>query len=675
MLISYNWLASYMENPENMPTPEKVADIFTMRAFEIESMEKKGGDTVYDIKILPDRSPYTYGIRYVALELALRVPELVLKKEYYQYLHTTVDTDFLQQQINTSIVDDSAKSLCSLYTLTRIDNIENKISPKDIVDALSVLGQQSRGLVVDLTNLMTFDTGQPLHAFDADKIDGQIRVVVLDVDTEVTILGGKTISLKKDTLVIRDDAGILAIAGVKGCVKAEVTEHTKNIYLEAASFDRTIVRKTSRSLNLINDSSKRFEQGVTIERPVVALQSFLQAIQTYIPTCVVHNTTVSTDLSLLYVQEKLATISVDVSRCVKLIDDTDMSLETAFVDFIEHTLPKTGVRVEKVTVGSYAVVVPIYRADLQIEADIVNEFTRDIGYESVKYVPTELVNEISQEKRYQVLRAIRKFLISKGYTEVLLHTLIDSKKNPEAIELENSLTSERDALRAELAPELTHAVIKNYPYLDLVEKKVVELFEIGIVHTRKKLAETEMFTIDQKTHLAIAQGMPKWPKKVDESRSVSTVFKELCEYLGVEMLDVKNTESKDGTAKVVEVDITDMIEKIDLAKLVTIKLPEKNSAKIYKKASIYPSMSRDIAFFVEGEGSKEGVDTYVRSEASKNPLIETVTCFDVFSKDGKTSYAYRFVFQSYEKTLTEEEVSSVMSSIAESVQSKGWIVR
>jgi phenylalanyl-tRNA synthetase beta chain len=649
-----------------MPTPEQVADIFTMRAFEIESVEKKGDDTVYDIKILPDRSPYAYGMRYVALELALLVPELVLKKEYYDHIHTTIDTTFLSQEVDMSLVDTSGKKLCPLYTLTRIDNIQNETSSKDITDALSVLRQQSRGLVVDLTNLMMFDTGQPLHAFDADKVDGNIRVSTTEADVEVVILGGKKVSLTKGALVIRDDKDILAIAGVKGCIKAEVTADTKHIYLEAASFDRTTVRKTSRTLDLINDSSKRFEQGVTIERPIVALQSFLQAIQTYIPTCVVHNTHVSTDVSALYIQEKLTKITVDVSRCVKLVDDSDSTLAAKFIDFIENTLPKTGAQVEKVSTESYVVTSPIYRADLQIEADVVDEFIRYVGYETIQYVPTEKVEKVSQERRYQVLQALRKFLVSKGYTEVLLHTLVDSKKNEDAIGLENSLTSERDALRSELAPELVTATVKNYPYLDLVEKKAVELFEIGVVHSVEKVDGIDVLGIQQRTHLALAVG---------ESRTLPVIFQELCIYLGVDISNVKNTESKDATAKVLEVDITDVIEKVDIAKIPAIEIVTKKSTSSYKKASIYPSMSRDIAFFVEGEESKESVDALIRETVGKNPLIETVTLFDIFSKDGKTSYGYRFVFQSYEKTLTEEGVSSIMSSIAESVQGKGWVVR
>ena len=681
MLISYNWLASYMSNPEHMPTPEKVADIFTMRAFEIESMEEKHGDTVYDIKILPDRSPYAYGIRYIALELALRVPELKLKPQYEEYMKTDINISGLPRNIVPTLIDDSAKELCSLYTLTYIEGVHNNPTHPDLATKLTILGQQSRGAIVDLTNFIMNDTGQPLHAFDADKIEGTIRVSVLDEDQEVTILGGKKVSLKKGTLVIRDNADILAIAGVKGCVKAEVTAETKNIYLESASFDRVAVRKTSRSLDIINDSSKRFEQGVTTERTIVALQAFVEQIQELMPTAVIHAAGVSRDIAYVFDQNKLVKIDVNVDKCVKLVDDSDTSLSAKFVHFMEHTLPKTGAKVEKVGDG-YTVIVPAYRADLEIEADVVDEFIRDIGYDAVAYVPTEKVREVTQEKRFRVLQAVRRFLVLKGYTEVQLHTLVDSKKNGNAVKLANALTSERDALRAELAPELLGALIKNYAYLDLVEKKTANLFEIGVVHSVYEKAGYPPKGIVQRTHLALGVGMPKWPKKIDESMLPVTVLAELCESLGLNadiLTTALKTESKDTTAKVIELNITDIIESVDESKLPPVEIFDSESARIktfpYKKASIYPSMSRDIAFFVEGDVTPESVDDYIRDVVKTYPLIETTTLFDVFSKEGRTSYGYRFVFQSYEKTLTEEEVSTIMSNIAEGVQSKGWIVR
>jgi phenylalanyl-tRNA synthetase beta chain len=671
MIISYNWLKSYMTNPEAMPTPEKIADLFTMRAFEVESVEEKDGDTIYDIKLTVDRSPYAYGIRYVALELALLIPELNFDPEFLK------EGSLENFAISESLVTESAKPFCPAYTLTRIDNVENTPSPKEVVEKLESLGQQSRGLLVDLTNLVMYDTGQPLHAFDADKIEGSIQVRVLDADAKTNILGGKEVSLKKGTLVIADDAGILAIAGVKGCVKAEVTSETKNIYLESALFDRVTVRKTSRALDIINDSSKRFEQGISPERHVLGVEVYVEKIKQYFPEAIIHKTYSSVEEKIFIDSFSLSTIDVNIDRSINLIDAGDNSLKNAFIHFIENTLPKTGATVGKKGVDTYTVTAPLYRTDLQTEADVVDEFIRNVGYGAVAYRPTKTVTEVHQEKRYKVLHKIRKFLTERMYTEVLLHTLVDSKKNPDAVLLENSLTSERDSLRARLAPELTVAITKNFPFLDLVEKKAVELFEIGnvnYVHEKKE--------VKQKLHLALGIGMPKWPKKRDESRMPVNMLRELALYLEVDAAyfdKAVQTENADKTVYVAEVDITDLIDQVTLIESDEIgKTYGSHNARIksfpYKKASIYPSMSRDLAFFATGESTEE-VDTDIRAFAGRHVLIEAVTLFDVFTKEDKTSYAYRFVFQSYEKTLTDEDVKVIMDEINAYVDKKGWIIR
>ncbi len=668
-----------MTNPEAMPSKETVADLFTMRAFEIESIEEKNGDTLYDLKVLPDRSPYAYGIRYVALELSLFVPELNFNPSFLSFAKTNIEVDSDAYAVSSKRVHNAAQEFCPVYTLTLIENIHNNASPTNHIEALQSLNQQSRGTIVDLTNLVMYDTGQPLHAFDADKVDGEIRVEVLDVDTEVKILGGKKVALKKGMLVIADDKDVLAIAGVKGCVKAEVTAETKNIYLESALFNRVTVRKTSRALDIINDSSKRFEQGVTRERSILAVERFKQKVLELIPEANIHTTETSVDVQSI-ISQKHAAIEVDIEQCVKLIDAHDTSIQAKLIAYIENTLPKTGADVVKKSEGKYVITAPMYRTDLQIEADVVDEFIRNIGYEVIVYKRTDLASNVEQEKRYTVLHMVRKFITEKGYTEVLLHTLVDSKKNEKAVLLDNALTSERDALRAELAPELLQAIVKNYPHLDTVEKKAVELFEIGMVnYVEQKEGKKQ---VKQKLHLALGVGMPKWPKKTDETSTPANILKELAIYLQIDanaFAEVAVFENKDKNAFVSEADITNLIDDVVLPKH-TGEQKEYLSpnARIktfpYKKASIYPSMSRDIAFFVTGE-SKEHVDAEIRTVAKKYALIETVTLFDVFTKEDKTSYGYRFVFQSYEKTLTEEEVKTIMDEIGKFVDNKGWVIR
>ena len=372
MLLSHNWLKSYYTNPEALPEPHKVAELFTMHAFEVESVEQKGGDTVYDIKITPDRGPYAHGIRYVALELSLLVPNLNVKPE----LFTEVET---LHKVNEKLVIDNR---ATVYSLTKIENVENTPSPDWLREKLEVIGQQSRGLIVDLTNLVMFDTGQPLHAFDADKVDGNIYVGKSTEGEKSTILGGKEIALPMNTLVIRDEKDILAIAGVKGGIKAEVDSNTKNIYLESAHFNSVSVRRTARGLNLLNDSSKRFEQNLTLERFLLGQKTFVDTLLSIVPEAKVSEMEVSADVDNLL---NTHTISVDVISASVSIDRENTEVPELFKNFLENTLTKTGAKVEKKDENTYIVTQPHYRSDLKTQADVVDEFLRNKGYNFLEY--------------------------------------------------------------------------------------------------------------------------------------------------------------------------------------------------------------------------------------------------------------------------------------------------
>ncbi len=655
MLLSHNWLTQYYTNPEAVPTPEKVADFFTMRAFEIESIEKKGDDTIYDLKITADRAPYALGLRYVALELSLLVPELQLKPNVLEIIQSATEVD-------SQLIAPAAKDFCSVYSLTKIENIHNNASPAWVKTRLESIGQQSRGLVVDLTNLTMFDTGQPLHVFDADKIDGQIRVDVSKEGENITILGGKEVALATGTLVIRDDMAILAIAGVKGGVKAEVTETTKTVYLESALFHGPKVRRTARSLNLLNDSSKRFEQQLTPERYMTGQNVYVNVLKEVLSEAVVGVMKVSNTVDI-----PLRKISIDVASAVISIHKEDSTVPEKFAQFVEHILPKTGAVVEKDESG-YVIIAPHYRSDLQTQADVVDEFLRNVGYEFLEYTEPKknpvfgLVDSMDQ-----LSFVLRDFFIQKGFDEVKLHTLVDSKENSSATKLANALTSERDSLRSDLSTNMSIALEQNIRHLDLVGKKMVQLFEIGTVFVDKKN------NVEEKTHLSFGVAMAKWPKGQSADVYLNEIKVELEKYLDCGSLEIVKNLGYTTTSTAIEISLEN-IKTNDLQDLISKISPYKTLEKIaYKKASIYPSMSRDIAFF--GSNEEGEVASFIKAQVEKNPLIENYFQFDKFTKEDKTSYGYRFVFQSYEKTLTEEEVSVVMSAIASEVTVKGWTVR
>lgn len=675
MLISHNWLKGYYTNPEVVPVPEKVAELFTMRAFEVESMEEKDGDTVYDIKLTADRAPYAYALRYVALELSLLVPELILSPEVYNLYKADVSTNDIASVVDTVLVDETAKADCQMYSLTKIENVSNGTSPDWIKMGIEILGQQSRGTLVDLTNFVMFDSGQPLHVFDADKVEGQICVSKSLEGEKITILGGKEISLPTGTLVIRDDKDILAIAGVKGGIKAEVDANTKNVYLESAHFNSTKVRRTARSLNLLNDSSKRFEQNLTAERFLVGQQTYIHMIKHVFPDAKVGELQVSTNIQELLDPSKLRKIDVDISSASIAIHKEDPRVPALLRDFIENILPKTGAKVEKKDDTTYTVIAPHYRSDLVAQADVVDEFLRNKGYDFLEYAePTKLKVEAYQNDMDKLEVVIRDYFIQAGFDEVKLHTLVDKKEQKDAVLLDNALTSERNALRADLSTNMSKALEQNLKHLDLVsEDRVkfknydkVQLFEIG------KVFQDTGTDVIEKNHLVFGVAMHKWPKG---QTSISFLKDRIIE-LDAE-LRIDSKELIKEFENCIEIDLDKLLllihEKQLEQRLVEVKNYKSPSNIKYKKASIYPAMSRDIAFF--GSNDQTEVADFIKEQVSKYALIENYFCFDVFSKEDKTSYAYRFVFQSYEKTLTEEEVSVFMNEIAEAVKGRGWAVR
>ncbi|MBI5005068.1 MAG: C40 family peptidase [Candidatus Lloydbacteria bacterium] len=275
MTISYNWLQSFFN--EKLPAPEKVAELLTMHAFEVESFEKKGGDTIFEIDILPNRAHDCLSHRGVAKELGA-----LLKLNFkFQISNVSSESQILKNNITIKIEDEK---LCRRYIGRIIEGVKVGPSSDWLREHLLSIGQKSINNVVDATNYVMFHLGQPLHAFDLAKIESveisnlksqisnkkEIIVRMAREGERITTLDKKEVMLDSETLVIADKESPLAIAGIKGGMKAEVNEATKNIILESANFEPTNIRLASRALGIRTDSSKRFEQGLA---PELALET------------------------------------------------------------------------------------------------------------------------------------------------------------------------------------------------------------------------------------------------------------------------------------------------------------------------------------------------------------------------------------------------------------------
>lgn len=265
MIISRNWLQEYFK--EKLPSAKEIAEDLTMHSFEIERLEEKDGDSILDVKVLPNRAHDCLCHRGIAKEVAT----LSDKKFSERGLSNGRDGETEEAESALQIKIDDHR-LCPRYMGKRIENIETKSSPDWLREKLESVGERSINNVVDITNFVMLDMGQPMHAFDADKVEGGIHVRYAKDGEMITLLTGEEVALDESVLLIADEAGPLAIAGIKGGKKAEVTENTKNIILESANFNSTMVRKTSQKLGIKNNASKRYENEISPEMTETAMR-------------------------------------------------------------------------------------------------------------------------------------------------------------------------------------------------------------------------------------------------------------------------------------------------------------------------------------------------------------------------------------------------------------------
>ncbi len=270
MLISHKWLQEHFEKP--IPSADELVDLLTMYAYEVENVEVKEGDSVIDIDVLPNRASDSLSHGGVARELS-HILELPIKDAFAIREVSPISAD---EKLPTALKIDLAEpQLCRRYVGRRVEGVAVGPSPDWLVEHLEALGQRSINNIVDITNYVMLETGQPMHAFDADKVaKGSIVVRMAKEGEKFTSLDGKELGLDDTMLVItdgtREEGDVLALAGVKGGKHAEVDEKTTSIILESANFAGANTRKTARKVGIHTDSSKRFENGIT---PELALSS------------------------------------------------------------------------------------------------------------------------------------------------------------------------------------------------------------------------------------------------------------------------------------------------------------------------------------------------------------------------------------------------------------------
>lgn len=645
MKVSYDWLKEYLG--ESAPPPEQIEDLLTFHAFEIDGVEKEGEDIVIDVDVLPNRSSDCLCHRGVAREIATLTG-------------TQLYNDPLKQELSLPTTDDISVAiahpeLCPRFTAALITGIEVKASPDWLKKRLEAIGQRSINNIVDATNYVMLAIGQPMHAYDADlfpQVDGkwQFSVRTAEAGETVSLLaeGGKdedrVVELKGTELLIVDQSSNtpIGLAGVKGGRFAGVHEGTNKVIIEAAHFDPTLTRKTARGLGIVIDASKRFENEPSRELPLYAQAEIIDLITK------IAGGECQGVVDVYHEAKNIPEVTVRVEKANALLG-LSLTLEE-MVKLVER-LGAT------VTPGDdqFSAVGPFERTDLLIEEDYIEEIGRIHGLSHVESVVPEAADLEEVNKRQYYAEAIRQALLERGFSEVIT----SSFRKKDDIQLRNALASDKSCVRSSLLANIAEVLSANVPHTDLLGLSKVQVFEIGTVFDKGEATVGE--------HVSLALGVRTKasgyvPKQDDDA--LYQALEAIHELLGAKL----EWTLKDGVA---ETNLSEAFAELEEPKAYE-SIPKSPDVQ-YKAYSVFPAISRDIALWsTEGTTPEEVQETL--NESAGDLWVRT-TLFDEFTKDGRTSFAFRLVFQSKEKTLTDDEVNQEMERVNAAVAAKGWEVR
>lgn len=604
MKISYNWLKWYIPDLSN---PEKLRDIFTYHLCEVESFDKlRIGDTediIFDINILPNRAHDLLSHQGIARELASLL-DIKFVDPTPKYKTPPSTSSGLKIKVESD--------KCRRYMGRIVRNVKVSPSPDWVRMHLESIGQRSINNIVDAANIVMYDSGQPIHCFDLDKVNGAIIIRQAKDGEEITTLDNKQVKLTPNDLVIADEKNVLAIAGVKGGKVAEVDENTKNIIIEVANFDPISVRKTGRGANIFTDALKRFENDLSPELCDFAMLEMTGLLVEY----------GFTDF------EDVVDIYLNKQEKRKLTFRTDkmskmLGLEVSEKE-IENILKRYNFEFRNNS-GVFEINVLPMRLDLEIEEDMTEEIGRVLGYDKVKNKIPKIDFKPKVSDTHTKIASTRNKLLMDGYSEVMTYTFV-SKGEVEVMQS----ASDKRFLRTNLSDGLSESLKLNKINSQLLDSNEIKIFEIGTV-----------WTPNEEIHVCFGD-----EKKVEEFT-----------------LNEFTSQSYDSLAFLQPMAGTFRQENHNSA-------PERFTAW-----SLFPFIVRDIAVWVPESVTSEEVKNLIK-ENTGELVVKGPELFDEFKKGDQTSYAFRTVFQSFERTLTDEEINEIMLKIKAKIEeNQGWQVR
>lgn len=659
MKFTYNWIKDFVDI--KIPA-EKLADKLTMAGVEVVSLDKRDGDYVFEVEITSNR-PDWLSILGIAREVAA-VTGSRLKI-------TEIKRKIKAQKLPALTIEIEDKKDCSLYTARIIRDITIAPSPDWLRKRLELVGCRSVNNVVDITNYCLFELGEPLHAFDLDKV-AQDKIIIrrAKAGEKITTIDGNIRNIDRGSLVIADSLRPLALAGLMGGKESEVTSSTKNVLLEAALFNPILIRRMRQAHAIHSESGYRFERGIdpqivnkASQRAAVLMEEVCGGREVYFKSSGFTNTKERTVILKVSNVERVLGLRISNSK-------------------IKQILSSLGFKVSGRGKSALAIAVPSFRQDVSLEEDLIEEISRIFGYENIPSTLPRVLPSINIRESRGLVSDIKNMLIGLGLNEAATYSLIDSRVlnefNPSVnpVGIMNPLSREQEVLRSTLIPGLTRAIAYNLNQ----KQEYIALFEVANVFFNKDNSPCAELRLG--IALSGAKRMLFNDSAIKDELgllNLKGILESLLVRLKIQAYEFRalNQEGKAhifinneeiGYMQALSPNLLEKLEiknkkvfvlEISLDKLLTFYRAQHKYVPLPK----YPGITRDISFiFKKGNSMK---DILIKLQEKGQPLLKGLRIVDYYEgkqiPQGFRGLTLECVYGSSQRTLTEEEVMPVHS--------------
>ncbi|MDO4690084.1 MAG: phenylalanine--tRNA ligase subunit beta [Fusobacterium sp.] len=635
-------------------------------------------DVIFELEITPNRPDCLSHIG-IAREIAA----------YYgrKVKYPNVDLRESIESVNTLIkanIED--KDRCKRYMGRIIKNVEIKESPNWLKERIKSMGLKPINNVVDITNYVMFEYNQPMHAFDFDKLQGNINIRAAKFGEKLITLDGVERELKDSELVIADDVKAIALAGIIGGKSTQIENETKNIFLEVAYFTPENIRKTSRELGIFTDSSYRNERGLDIENLNVVMDRAISLISE------VAGGEILSEAIDRYIEKPIRVeIPLNLEKLNKFIG------KNLSYDEVGRILTNLDITIKSLAGVNMILVPPSYRTDLQRAADIYEEIIRMYGFENIEArIPEASIESGNENTNFTISNLIRNILKESGLNEVINYSFIPREARTlfnlgeNLIEIKNPLSEDMAIMR----PSLIYSLVSNIK--DNLNRKQNDLKIFEVAKSFSDFSKENLAKEDLKIGIALCGRAERtlWSQSKENYNffNLKGYVENLFEKLGIVKYSLERSKNGNfhpgvsadlkigkellGTFGEIHPVLVEKLgikrEKIYYAEFNLTSMLKYMKIKVnYQSISKYPEVLRDLAVTLDREILVGDMIKEIRKKVS---LIEKIDIFDVYSGDkienNKKSVAMSIVLRDKYKTLEEEEIDKVMTDILNLIKEK-----